>query len=119
MAKEVNFTDGVIRVLAAGTTQLIAQAIDVSAYDQLDLMLVLVGYEGSAPSGFTPVIIGGMQRETENCWVTLGTFGALTAANTAGVLNVPRLFKYGRWSVPPFTGATAVSFAIRGMARLN
>lgn len=120
MAQEINLTDGVIRVLAAGTTQLIQQAVDVGKYDQLDLMLVLIGFEGSTPSGFAPVIISGMQRETENGWPPLGSaFGALTAANTISVLNVPKLFRYARWSVPAFTGATAVSFMIRGMARNN
>ncbi len=46
-------------------------------------------------------------------------YGGLNSVNSYSVLNVPKLFRYARWSVPPFTGATAVSFLIRGMARLN
>ena len=119
MASEIFLTDGVIRVAAAGAVQLIQQSVDVGKFDQLDIMLLLIGFEGGTPAGFAPTIIGGMQRETPDGWPTLGTFPALTAANTVSVLNVPRLFRYVRWNVPVFTGATAISFQIRGMARLN
>ena len=48
MATELMVTDGVVRVTANGASQALYQAVDVSRYDQADLLLWLAGLEGRA-----------------------------------------------------------------------
>lgn len=120
MATEIDLTNGVIRMPtnATYTYQQIQQSVDVSRYDQVDLLLHVAGVEGAVTT-FIVSIMSGMQLETDDGWVALAPFASVTTANGTAVLNVPKLFKYIRWKVTTITGGTAVSFTIRGMARNN
>jgi hypothetical protein len=119
MASEIFLTDGVFRATATLLEQPLAQAVDVSNYDQLDLLLHVAGFEGT-PTGFVVSIISGMNMETNDGWVVMPTsFNGVITPNGTAILNVPRLFKYVRFRVTTLTGASAVYFTIRGMARKN
>lgn len=119
MATEIDLTNCVIRTTpSVNTVQNLQQAVDVSRYDQLDLVLHVVGIEGTATT-FVVSIIGGMSLETEDAWPVLASFVSVTAVNGVMILNVPRLLRYARWKVTTLSGASAVLFTVRGMARLN
>lgn len=120
MATEIWLTDGVTRVTAQGAVQALYQAVDVSKYDQADLLLWVHGVEGTA-TNFVVSIITGMSTDSEEGWWTVNSFSNITAANATSFekKNFPQLLKYLRWKVTGFTGPTAVSFSIRGMLRNN
>lgn len=120
MATEIDLTGGVQRALTAtaNNAQLIAQSVDVSKHDQADLILHVAGVEGNV-TNFTMSITSGMQMESDDGWVTLGSFSSVTTPNGTAVLHLTGLFKFIRWRVTTMTGGTAVTFTIRGMARGN
>lgn len=118
MATELMVTDGVVRVTANGASQALYQAVDVSRYDQADLLLWLAGLEGTVTS-VTVTIFTGMSIESEDGWWPVAPFTALTTANTNDRKNFPGLLKYIRWKVTAFNGTGAATFSIRGMARNN
>ncbi len=118
MATELMVTDGVVRITANGAIQALYQAVDVSRFDQVDLLIWLNGLEGTVTS-VTVSILTGMSLESEDGWVTINSFAALTTANTADKKAFTGVLKYIRWKVTAVTGTGAASFNIRGMARNN
>lgn len=120
MADEIDLTNGMMRAAANGTIQPLAEALDVSAYDILDLVLWVGALEGTfTGSGLVITIITGMSKETEDGWVPLQSFTGVTASNIPQKLGFTGLLRYVRWKVTGFTGGTAAAFSITGMARNN
>lgn len=105
MAAEFTLRGQAVRV-TANIKQALVDALDVSAYDQADMILTRFGVEGTSPSG-TPRIIGGMRTETEEGWVVLATGQAMSAAGSQK-LAVTRLPKHIRWEMISSSG-TGVS----------
>lgn len=95
-----------------------AQAVDVSKGDQVDLCLHVLGVEG-AVTVFVVALITGMSLESEDAWVEAGTFASNVTPNLAEKKNFTGLLKYVRWKVKTITGGTAVTFSVRGMLRNN
>lgn len=118
MADEIKFTPQPVRITAAGQVMPLADSIDVSEHDTLDLLEGCMGVEGASPSA-TVDIITGMRTDSEDGWVSVSTaFAAKTAANTWEKKQFVGLLKYARWKCTAFDG-TAVTIDIRGMARKN
>ena len=125
MADLITPTPTPVKVTAAGKMNLF-DAIDVAAYDMLDLQLLLVAATGTISSGSLQIkIITGMQRQVEdNSWlVTPTNFDDLSSLPSLPksylkTLNMGFL-KYIRWSVEqwPASGLTDITFLIRGIAR--
>jgi len=125
MATEVAVTDGVVRATAVNQVQSLASAVDVSRFDQADLLLTVCGVEGAMGS-FVVTLLTGMSTESEDGWFPVVSFANIvTSAPGAGGAanldkkNVPGLLRYLRWKVTSFAGGTAVSFTVRGMLRNN
>ena len=123
MATELLLTDGVVRGVQ-GSIQPLSQAVDVSAFDQADLLLTVCGVEGAVTT-FTLVVLGGMATESEDGWWPLATFANIVTSNPGTTYaNLDKkvatgLLKFLRWKVIAVTGGTAVSFTVRGMLRSN
>ena len=117
MASEIWLTDGVVRVLTLGTKQSLAQSVDVGAFDQLDLLLWVNGFEGT-PGNLTVDVITGMSMDSEDGWWTLGSFTATSAVNAVEKKTFTGLLRYVRWKTTLAT-ATSAMFNVRGMARSN
>ena len=115
MADEFTLTPQPIRAIA-NAKQALKDALDVSAYDVADILVLVSAVEGASPSA-TIRILTGMQTESEDGWVV--AIGA-TAATAAGSQKIQAtgLLKYIRWEVTGFNG-TAVVFTITGMLRRN
>lgn len=111
MADIIHLTDGTVRHTTSEKQEL-RLAVDVSAYDELDLLLTV--QEDSAGSSISVRILTGMQMETEEGWVTAATF-ATTAAQGEDAMNVTNLLRYVRYEL--VTGSTNATFQINGMAR--
>ena len=108
-----------IRVTATGR-QTLQDALDVSAFDSADVLMWLEQVDGGG--SVTVELITGMQKEREDGWVSLGSFGALSMASTPrGVkLQVTGLLKYMRWNVSAIGApATFAIFSLSGMLRNN
>ncbi len=117
MASEIWVTDGVVRVTTGTTKQTLSQAVDVSAIDQLDLVLWITGFEGT-PGNLTVELITGMSMESEDVWLTVASFTASSAVNFQEKKNFAGLLRFVRWKATLVT-ATAATFSVRGMARTN
>jgi len=114
MADEFTLTGQCVRIVS-NKTQPFEQALDVSDYDELDLLLGVVGFEGVNPS-VTVSILTGMCNRTDDGWVVLATFDPITQPNVWVPKNIKGLLKYLRWQVTNFAGNSA-TFTLRGMAR--
>jgi hypothetical protein len=118
LADEFTLTPQPVRVTATGK-QLIREALDVSAYDQADVLPFVAALEGTTPS-VTVRIITGMQVASEDGWVVAGTFSAVTAGNTPLKISCPGLLKFLRWEVSAISGSgAAAAFTVSGMLRRN
>ncbi len=119
MATEFTLTPQPVRTTVA-TKQPIQQSLDVSRFDIADLLLYVAALEGTSSPTATIRIITGMQIDSEDGWVVLGTFSVVSVTNTAQALRVTGPMKFIRWEVSSLTGTTpAVTFLISGMLRQN
>jgi hypothetical protein len=104
-----------IRVTATGAQEL-RLAQDMLLFDQLDLELQVLSLEGASPS-ITVGLQTGMQIESTEGWVTLGTaFTAVSSAPSSQKRNFPELLRFVRWNVTALSG-TAATFYICGLGR--
>jgi hypothetical protein len=112
MATVLNITP--LQPVAAtnGTKQNLWEAVDVAAFDILDLELVVIT---PASSASLVTLITGMQIQTEDGWVALTTnFSQSTAGSVIKTFDKGFL-RYIRWSCD--ASGTAPTFYIRGMGR--
>ena len=115
MARPITLTHQPIRVTATGFQPLYL-AMDVSAFDILDIELGIVGLEGTSPS-VTVNVYTGMQNQVDDCWLPLSTFASQSTPDTYLKQSFQGGFlKYVRWNVTALAG-TAATFYIRGMGR--
>lgn len=118
MADEFDLNKKPVRATGA-IRQALDQALEISDYDEVDVICSLLGVEGTT-TGLGIRLLTGMSNETENGWVVLLTFTAanLNGPNTNDVQNAStKLLKYLRWEVTGLGGATAVTFDLSGMLR--
>lgn len=108
MADIIHLTDKPIRNTAA-TIQELRLAVDVSAYDELDLLLTM--YEGSSIS---VELWTGMQIETEEGWVIVDTAFTTISLNGETKKNFKNFLRYVRWKQVTSGDAT---FMINGIGR--
>lgn len=115
MSALVYLTKGPTKIVTAGSRQLIQNAIDVSAFRHIVLLLEVLAIVGGGSYEIT--VLTGMQLDTEDGWIELGTFGSQTTADSFKV-NLADALQYIRWEVKTLTGSTPhVTFVISGVAR--
>jgi hypothetical protein len=112
MADPFQFGDQTIYV-DSSTVQPLRESTDVREYDELDVLLQVVAVTGSG--NVVVEIITGMQVDTEDGWLTAGTFTAMTATG-AQKIHVTGLLRYVRWKAT-LTGFSNVSLVVSGMMR--
>ena len=116
MSALVYLTNGPVKIVTAGSIQLIQTAVEVTAYRHVALLLEAIRLVGTSPT-YEIVVKTGMQLESEDGWVELGTWGSKTAEGDFK-LEVTDPLRYIRWEVKTLTGAGAeVTFVISGVAR--
>ncbi len=113
---EIRFTEQPQRVSATGA-QALTQAIDVSGYRVLDLILSVYAQTGTSPTLDVGVYTS-MQIDNEDAWGLLGTFTQVTSANQHQLKSLTGVLKYIRYYVTVGGSASpTVTFEIRGYAR--
>ena len=116
MSALIYLTNGPVKIVQAPSSQLINTAVDVSAYRHVSLLLEAIRLVGTSPQ-YEIVILTGMQLESEDGWVELGTW-TLKSAEGDFKLDLTDPLRYIRWQVKQLTGAGAeVTFLIGGVAR--
>ncbi len=122
MADIIRLTEDWVNVTAAGTTdQPLYAAIDVLAYDVLDLMLVTAMETSGSPYNLTMSLLSGMQVQSTGSWLKVDAFDPVTSASTNTIQRrtlTGGFFRYLRWSVS-LTNVTAARFMIEGVGRSN
>ncbi len=116
MADQFTLTSQPVRLSSPGK-QALDQSLEVSDYDELDVLLGLIAVEGTT-TGVVVKIITAMQKDSESGWVDLVTFASLDGPDKFDLQNAPaKLLKYIRWEVTDLGGATSVTVTIDGMLR--
>lgn len=117
MATPFRLTPRPIRVTAI-TKQNLQDSLDVSAYDEIDALCAIDAI--ASGTGLAIKLITGMQKETEDGWVTLlsWTAGNLDTLGDCECINAStRVLKFIRWEVTGVGGAASITFDISGMLR--
>lgn len=119
MGNPFQFSDQTINydtAVASSKIQPLREALDVSAFDEMDVLLEIAALKGSgSPTTFQVSVITGMQTQTESGWVIAGTFSNHTASG-AEKLYVTGLLQYVRWQITSTDFDTA-SFTLTGVLR--
>ena len=104
-----------IRASATGK-QPLASALDVSGYKNGEAYLYVPAFEGTPALSLTVRIIGGWQTDTEDGWLVINTFTAVTASSATPIhINLAFLPPFIRWEVSAIAGAGALAaFTITG-----
>ncbi len=113
MADEIYLTDGPITVTGPAK-QPLRLALDVSRYDEMDLRLRVLAFQGT-PS-LDVRLLTSMETDAEDGFVVLGSFTQMTVPNTAQKASFKGLLKYVIWEVTAIGGASA-TFDLAGMIR--
>lgn len=113
MPAEIYLATEPVTVTAVGK-QALVQAIEVTRYKSLALLLRALAVTGGS---VTIRVITGMQKDTFDGWLTLGTFTATSVA-VSEQLNLSNPLKYVLWEVSAMTASSA-TFTIQGIAREN
>jgi hypothetical protein len=118
MADMFTLTPQPVRVTAVGF-QPIYLALDIGAYDFMDVQLGILGLEGTSPTA-TVELWTAMQNQTDDGWVQAFAWTNQSTTNTwiKGTVS-SGLLRYLRWKLTTLggSGSPAVTFSIRGMAR--
>ncbi len=116
---EFDLTEWEVKVGAALGDQLLFNAVDVSRFDDVSLVLTAT-FQGA--SSITVQILTGSSLDTTSGWYWAASFGSLDY-NSSGVASlllpaatVP-LSRFIRWSV--FSATNYVRFMIRGVGRVK
>ena len=114
MSALLYLTQGPTKIVTAGSRQLIQNALDVTEYRHLALLLEVLAFVGT---DYEIVVMTGMQLDTEDGWIELGTFGTRTLEDSFP-LNLSDALRSIRWEVKGLTGSTPhVTFVISGVGR--
>jgi hypothetical protein len=107
-------TDFPVRVTTT-TTQDLRLALPVARYDVLDLELRVLTLVGT---GVRVELLTGMQLETADGWVPLGSFSNITIGNAMENLRFTNFLRYIRWTVTSLTGTgPSATFMLCGIGR--
>jgi hypothetical protein len=116
MSALIYLTQAPTKIGLAGSRQMIQNAVDVSAYRHISLLLEVLAYVG-APGNFEVTVITGMQLDTDDGWIELGTFGSQSTDGQWKV-DLTDALRYIRWEVKAITGSSpTITFVISGVAR--
>lgn len=119
MADEFTLSEAPIRVFttAGPVRQRLEDALDVSGYDEADVLLHVLCLSGTSPSVDVKLLTA-MQKESEEGWCEAVAFSSVTVGNTCEKKNVPGLLKYVRWEVELTGGGSPeVWLTLNGMLR--
>ncbi len=106
---------------AANVRQNLWEAVDIAAFDILDLELVITTITGAGLGAVQVDLITGMQVQSEDGWIvatpTGGVWGALAPGAYLKTFD-KGLLRYVRWQMTTdIPLANTVPFYIKGMAR--
>ena len=123
MADVIQVTGGIVRVTTT-EWQALDQAIDISAYDELDLVIGVVSLESAG--NLQIKLATGMQKMSGQTdpsslagWFQVASFSSIGSAPSwekIRIASTAGLSRYLRWFVGSLS-ASAASFTIEGMAR--
>ena len=117
MAIPFLLTEAVAHVTPGTTDQPLYTAVDVLEYDVLDF-LITAAFEAPTTPSLTVGLISGMQCASSDNWILLSTaIGTFTASGSAAASYSGGFFRYVRWRVTSFSGATSANFTIEGVGR--
>jgi len=97
--------------------QLGKDALDVTGYGgaRFDFGLKVYLIDGTTPSVTVKLYTSMYNDDNDGTWALLGSFGAVTASNTAVALSVTSgVLRYVKWKLE-WTGMTLVSFEVLGV----
>lgn len=112
-------TTGPTRVTATGA-QALEEAQQVTSYKGFDLLVQVYELSGGGGESITVRVETSMQNKSGDSalWKTLGTFTAVTAANTTEVLSITSgVLQYVRWYATINANTTSATFEVTGVAR--
>lgn len=112
-------TTGPTRVTATGAQEL-KEAQQVTAYKGFDLLVQVYELSGSGGESVTVRVETSMQNLSSDAalWKTLGTFTAVTAANTTETLSITSgVLQYVRFHATINANTTSTTFEVTGVAR--
>jgi hypothetical protein len=110
----VMLTQKPVRVTSA-IPQDLRLAVDVSAYDELDLLLHVVGF---AATSLVVAIETAMQNESQDAWRPVVAYSSVSSSNVAELKNVKNFLRYLRYNVTTLSGSTPnATFTLQGMGR--
>lgn len=120
MATPFALTQQPIRVTSTGF-QPMQLALDVGAFDALDVELGVLSLEGTSPT-VTVQLWSGLQDQTDSGWVLLHDFGAISGVFNAyyhtKIARTAGLLRFLRWNVTALgSGSPAATFFLRGVGR--
>jgi hypothetical protein len=118
MGSEVWLSESPIRVTVQGWKQLLADCVEVGAFDDADFLLMALGVEGTTPSAVVKITTH-MVNDSEDGWQDLVVFTAVTTRGYERKTGTVRPLKFLRIEVPTLTGSAnpSVTFWIPGMLR--
>jgi len=125
VAELIHLTEGVVRITSVSDAQLPYSAVDVLRFDSLDI-LISAGFE--SPDGSQTLVLkllSGTQRASTDGWITssvspeVSLKGGVVVQQASWTVSSPSapLFRYVRWQVYGFSGATAAYFRIDAIGR--
>lgn len=96
--------------LAAAAKMPLASALETSEFDTIVAALQVLAFAGTT---CTVRLLGGMSKDSEDGWMEILTWGAMTPAVAGGYpMRGDKVFKYLRWEV---TGNfTNLVFMVKG-----
>jgi hypothetical protein len=103
------------RRVASTGSDLLRNALDVSVFDELDLMLHVLAFE-SGTADVTIALDTSMQIESDDAWVEVAEFTSVSSAPSYEVVNFSGVLRYVRFRVQSIDTAPAI-LIIHGMGR--
>ncbi len=109
----VQFTPKPRRVTATGPSS-IGEVMEFRGYRSLQLELTVIGFEGAS----NPLLWIAMETSLhpDRDFGALGRFDTIASDGGRSYVNLDCIMRYVRWNVVRFDGATAVWFALKGVA---
>lgn len=116
MPASLSLTGGVIRV-TANTVSDLRNALDVSEFRSLDLLLDAIVLEGTSSPTAVVEILTGMQRETDQGWITVFAFNTVNASQGKELKQALSFLRYIRWKVTLMGTNSVLTFSVGGMGK--
>ena len=121
MADLFRLTEAYARITANYDEQPLYTAVDVLAYDSLDVLITAAFEAPGVGAVFGLTLVSGIETSSSDSWVVAGSPSPMLRVTTPTVaFSVSGgFFRYLRWRVTTFEDATAACFTIAVVGRKN